>query len=238
MKQRTRHLINRFTITTSFLLAACGGADTVVFVTGTDIGIVQVDGVTQSGSIGYDRAEGVITPAFKDGQVPPVYGAFETDGGIFNPQIKQVHATGKAARIASGANEFAGQRDEVSEFKKNSEGTKRMFFGTNTSTGLNLTMSNARPANFSFGFKRQELSVIPLMKGDEDDNAKKDSWFYAPVIGSIEISTSTASVPTASIGVEQFFATGDAAEVVSSYGDIVTPLRERQDEQENPEQNQ
>ena len=245
-------------------LAACADKDAVLFVTGTDLAL-KFDAAAQSASIGFDRVEGVRAPVFEGAEIPPVYGAFETDRSIFTPELKQVHATGKAVLIASGKTDFKGKGSEKdkTELIKAETGTKRMFFGTNTGVNLGFTLSSARPAHFNLGFKRQELSYIPLTNSvknqtnaagaillDRHTNKPKpalnkdgvpkvdsESWSYAPVIGAITLSTKLEGLETSGLGLEQFFATGDASQPVAGYGDITKSIRDKiRDEEKQQKQ--
>jgi len=222
-------------------VSACAENDAVLFVTGTDLGI-KLDAATQDVGIGFDRVEGVTAPVFKDGKIPAVYGQFQTDRSIFSPTIKQVHATGQAAIYASKENKpvVAGKPATVLNRTK---APKRMFFGTNTSTGLNVKFGETRPAAFSLGFKRQELSYIPLTQGvkvttpaeNEAKESNEKTWGYASVIGAIIREDKTGSVAETGVKLEQFFATGDAAEIVATYGDITEEIRKKQAELEKKE---
>ena len=218
-------------VATVVAVAGCAESDTVLFVTGTDLGI-QFDGATQNASVGYDRSELVIAPVFRDGAVPPVFGQFETDRSIFTPHIVQLHATGNAALVATKRLKQPSIADGTTPLQNKLNKKRRMmFFGTATSTGLKVTLGTPRPANFNFGFKRQEVSLIPLtdvvkqvaekdLDGSTKNKLKVTGKRYAPVIGSLRLRVRTKEMKDAGMFIQQFFATGDAAEMIAGYDEV------------------
>lgn len=73
----------------------------MTFVTSTVIGL-DADSRTQTTGIGYGRIEGVFGPAYQEGGVPPVYARLSSNLSVFSPEIDQLYATGNAARLAAG----------------------------------------------------------------------------------------------------------------------------------------
>ena len=78
------------------ILVACADPNRVTFVTKTDIAI-DADATTQSVSIGYDRREGYIGPAYETGGVPPIVAKIKSNLSILTPEVHQFYATGNAA---------------------------------------------------------------------------------------------------------------------------------------------
>jgi hypothetical protein len=190
----------------SFLFAtACADADNVLFVTVTNIGI-DADTKPPNVTIGYDRYEGYIGPVYENGSMPPVVARLESNLAVFNPEIRQVYATGDAAKFVTS--------DEQPTPKKLSGAKKVAFVATGTNIGLKVSFIGNAPESFSLGYKRKELSFIPLIRPEGADAAHEDS--YASVIASIDMNVNTPSLSDTKLGVSQFFATGIAAEQLAS----------------------
>jgi len=192
----------------SMLLAACGSTDKVVFVTSTNISI-GADPTTASFSIGYGRDELVAGPAYIDtGAMPPVIGSLKSNLQIFTPEIEQVYATGDAASILAGA-----KFDPTDN--KNLTGVRRpMFFGTTSKIGLHVTFSNNYPT-VDLGYRRRELSIIPLQPEDPKGNNAAGNPItdrYSSTFASISLAGDTKAPDSAGVKLNQFFATGKAAE--------------------------
>lgn len=198
----------------SALLFLTGCSDSVLFVTTTQIG-VDLDQKTQSMSIGYDRYEGFIGPVYDTGGVPPVIASIDSDLGIVENKVKQIYATGDAARIAAG-----GAAQDDGKDKKKLIGERRvMFFGTGTTFGFRTTASTQGLGSFNLGIKRQEFSYIPIgeKSGSKNSTDAKKEDVYASVLATLDLDTSRDTTqPLAGkekvAGFKQFFATGDAAE--------------------------
>lgn len=213
-----------------FLLgpAACADPNRVLFVTTTQIGI-DADSKTQSANIGYSRFEGVVGPSYENGGVPPVYSRLKSNLAVIDPKISQLYATGDAARLATG-------REKKWKEKPLAGKREIMFFGTGTNLGLKATFSTEAPA-FSLGYKRQEFSLVPIgveaktSKGatratgspnekPEPKNNDGTEDIYASVIAAIHINVVNKTFESTGVGVDQFFATGDAADELASLGDV------------------
>ena len=181
-------------------LAGCAGdTDTALFFTHTIIGI-DADSAPPGIGIGYDRTEGYIGPRMGNGEVPPVVAALESDSSFFGNNTRQVYAAGDAALIVQG--EDVGDSD--GELKGDEK--RMMFFGTTTSVGLKAVFGQATPNSFTFGYKRRELSVLPLAKTDDD------TYEFPSVIASIDSTGRAESVDGTKVDLLQFFGTGRAAE--------------------------
>ena len=87
---------------------------------------------------------------------------------------------------------------------------KKDFFRTGTNVGLKVAFAGNVPESLSFGYKRKELSFIPLIEV-VDENANRRE-VYGSVLASIGVNVQTPSLSETALGVSQFFATGVAAE--------------------------
>lgn len=205
------------------LLSSC--ADGGLFVTSTSVGI-DLDMKVPTASIGYGRVEQFAGPNFESDGVPDVVAAIDSKGEFFKFKTRQVYATGEAAKAATqydGASVPAPMYGETREV---------MYFGTRTTLGVRVSLNNALgglPDEVALGFKRQEVSYIPII----GEGSKADPKQYGSVlafIGANEGVESTSSVPAApaagnsvpkgSLGVHQFFATGVPAFQLSK-GEVI-----------------
>lgn len=189
-------------------LVACNDPNTVLFVTNSSLGI-NFDSKPPTANIAYDRTEGYIAPRYPNGGAPPVAASMETGGNIFNPIVRQSYVTGSAAVIATGGTpqnpptEMTGERDKK----------KLMFVGTATTVGLKVGFSGetgAAPDSLLFGYRRKEISVIPL--GEENLPDGKVRAVYPSVFASVDMNTTTSDPGKTGITSKQFFATGQAAD--------------------------
>lgn len=234
----------------ALLLSACASpSDSVYFITKTSTSIVDADTVPAGISIGYDRVEGYAGPRFADGSVFPVASAIESKGKGIGREVRQVFATGNAARIVTrqdtadaqaaaraGVDSALGlQQSTDKSGASGSSGTedkrKVVFFGTSTSVGLKMGFQATAPlpSSFTLGYKRKELAVVPV-----DQNRHNTS-----VLGSFSNVVGVAAPPenpasgargTARFDVEQFFATGIAAEQLAGLGSISQQFRDKAEE--------
>lgn len=184
-------------------VAGCASPkDNVIFVTKTSLSIVDVDGTPPSVSFAYDRVEGYFGPRFEDGSVPPVIAKISSNGKLLDRDIKQYYATGTAANRLAGDNDSKPSGIEL-------QGTREpMFFGTATTLGIKLGFSASTPPDFVLGYRRKELSVIPV--GTTLVNGK-EKHHYPSVIGVFSNDVQARARDTSSLGLTQFFATGTAA---------------------------
>lgn len=180
----------------ALLLSACAtGPKTVVFVTKSSIG-VDVEQTPPSASIAYDRVEGYFGPRFDSGAVPPVVASITTNGAtIFGRQVKQVYATGDAARLLANAN---AKVDDAPPLKGD---VKLMFFGTSTTMGVKVGWEATGSAStFTLGYKRKELSIIPVTEN-----------VFPSVLATLQTDIDAAAAKDIRFGAGQLFATGSAA---------------------------
>jgi hypothetical protein len=196
------------------VVCGCGTMkNTAVFITKTSFGL-DVDSKPPSASISYDRVEGFYSPRFSNGGLPSVAGAIQTDGSFFDRKIQQVYATGPAAAMVTDHNSVVkGAPTDLSGERE------PMFFGTTTTSGLKVTFEELALSELTFGYKRKEVSIIPLGK----ESIQKDgvmSYVYPSVIATLdngykvkEKAKETAlGDPENNFTVAQYFATGVAAE--------------------------
>lgn len=196
-----------------FLASGCVSTNEVLFVTKTSVG-VDFDTKPANVAIAYDRIEGYVGPRYANGAVPPVIASIRSDNKVFNPQIKQVYATGAAAVNLATDAEF-----EAKIAPADLSGEKKlMFFGTTTTTGLKVGFTSNIPDSLQFGYKRKEFSWIPL--GTEravaaDAEPGKVVDVYPTVLAAIDTGAGIGSPQDTSLISHQFFATGQAAVALS-----------------------
>lgn len=203
-------------------LTACADKQSVLFVTATTIGI-DADTTPPHATIGYDRYEGYIGPSYSTGALPPVVAKIESDLKIFNPEIRQLYATGDAAKLVTKEKIKEGDLKEDGEMYTGSG--RITLFGTGTNIGLRVTWAGNAPESISFGYKRKEFSYIPL--GSEpidpkDDKSRKVDR-YGSVLAAIDMGVHTETFTTTGMAVTQFFATGNAAKNLAARD----PIRQR-----------
>lgn len=186
------------------LIAGCSNTDTAIFATSTSLGI-NVERTPPSASIAYDRTEAFVAPRFQNGGAPAAVAAMRSDGTVFNPKIQQLIATGSAAELVT--NNSPSSAPPLSGL----EGNRRlMFFGTGTTIGLKAAFgSDGAPETLVFGYKRKELSVIPLAIREEDGKEKAS---YPSTLASIDTVTPAQTLPTTGLKLAQFIAIGTPAE--------------------------
>lgn len=203
-------------------LGACADAEeNVLFVTATQIDI-GYDAALGNANIGYDRNEFVVGPQYVEtGGTPPIISDMKSDLSFFKPKINQLYATGNAALIATGGT----PEPEIGE-ANNLKGERRaMFFGTNTSFGLNLKFQSEIPTAISLGYKRKELSVIPLNKSAGRKPGQVDK--YGSTFARIEMNGDFGAPSKTSMPLKQFFATGSAAENLAANPDMKHEVTQR-----------
>lgn len=212
--------LSRFWIAALFLaLAGCAAPrDSVVFVTKTSLGL-DVEGTPPTASFAYDRTEGYFGPRFDNGSVPPVAGSFFTNGGLFDRKIRQVYATGDAAiSVTTPGTTSTVAKPDVSKGVFSGD-HKPMFFGTSTVVGVKVAFGSGGVADaLTLGFKRKEASVIPITTATASVTALAGStttYGFPSVIASVETDTTAALQTTTTVGVLQYFATGEAADNVA-----------------------
>jgi len=204
------------------ILSACAQDDRAVFVTSSSIGI-NADSVSHSASFAYDRIEGFFAPIYPGGVIPPVVASIESGGGIFDPQIRQVYATGNAAWYATRKPSDDPEGIAVRPMTaRNSNAVA--FFGTSTTFGAKVAFGEVTPIDFVLGFRRKEASVLPI-RGEGQREDKRPADIYPSVFASFDSITNTSGDQTLDIDLEQFFATGIAAEALASESGVRDAFR-------------
>ena len=192
----------------------------VLFVTKTSLGI-DLDGAPASASIAYDRTEGYLGPRFENGAVPPVVAKISSNGQILGRDIKQYYATGTAANKLTG--------NDLKASKPGLEGdAKPMFFGTSTTLGIKIGFTTTVPDSFVLGYRRKELSLIPIgttIVLAEDGKTEIKQRSYPSVIGVFSSDYSAKTPVDSGFGVAQFFATGTAAESLADSAPLQSEFR-------------
>ena len=192
-------------LTPAFLLtcglAAVGCSDMVAFGTHTVYGL-DIDTAPQPNfAVGLDRGEAVLGYSYPNGAVSPVVASIHTGGLFSGAAVKQTYATGDAALIVTSQNIPPAKSDLESPDRK-----KRMVFGTYTNVGLKVAFAANAPKSVNFGFKRQELSLIPVIRETEDDH---DS--YGSTLAAVGAGAGWAAQDGTEFNYVAFFSTGDAA---------------------------
>ncbi|MGC1955097.1 MAG: hypothetical protein WA970_21470 [Gammaproteobacteria bacterium] len=195
------------------MLSACADINSVLFVTDTKIAI---DGDTKppNVSIGYARDETFVGPNFENqtGSIPPVVGRLESNLAVFNPEISQVYATGRAATLVTGEpGELSPPRILAPDETK-----RLVFFRTGSNIGLKVVFAGNVPESITLGYKRKELSFIPLVRVVDAGDTSDVKEVYGSVLAAIDVNVNTPSLTDTALGVSQFFATGIAAEKLAN----------------------
>lgn len=201
------------------LLGACADVRSVLFVTDTKIAI---DGDTKppNASIGYARDETFIGPNFETetGAIPPVVGRLESNLRIWRPEIRQVYATGRAAALVTAEK---GGAISKARFLAPGEEKRLVFFRTGSNIGLKVVFAGNVPESLTLGYKRKEMSHIPLVRVVDAIGSTDAKEVYGSALAAISMNVDTPSLTDTSLGVSQFFATGVAAERLASTNDEV-----------------
>ena len=180
----------------AIFLSGCATTNEAVFVTKTSISVAEIDTTPSELSFGYQRIEGFYGPNYENGAVPPVVAFLSSNGGIFNPEIQQIYATGDAARIVTGEDPDPNAVEDKLQGEK-----KSLLFGTSTTLGFKLGVTESNPT-FLLGYRRKEASFIPIH--DKEGGEEK----YSSVLASIDTRIGTTDKEFKN---KQFFATGEAA---------------------------
>ncbi|MBZ0090993.1 MAG: hypothetical protein K8F27_02035 [Sulfuricellaceae bacterium] len=214
-------------VTTAALLGAAalaGGCaserEVLFFGTHTALGVdvSGTVGVPDSISLGYQRREVAVVPPKKDGTARSVLGATDSDLGLGDLRLKQLFATGEAARQAAGS-------PTAPATPAANAGTSRQPILFTTEANLSLlhvqASSSSLAPRLSLGYSRSEITLIPVAYDDNE---------AASVYADISIESGSADKPdsqstsnvekelgqhpsrfSGGIRLVQSFATGDAA---------------------------
>lgn len=184
------------------LLAACAPSERVVFVTSTNIGI-NTDNSVPALSVGFDRVEGVVGPVDDKGNMPGVFAYIDTNGGVFERNVRQLYATGKAASAI-----VKDKPSPSGDAEYSARTTNLGFFGTETVVGMKIGLpagASTSPTGFTFGARRRELSMLPV-------GPKLDT--YPSTLAMLDTS-GAVNGKDASFGIVQFFAAGEPAQILA-----------------------
>jgi len=215
-----RRLVPAFGVLAATTLSACADPNYALFFTNSSLGI-NFDSKPPTANVAYDRTEGFIGPRFENGGAPPAVASMETDGNLFNPMVRQTYATGAAA---VGATSGQVPSDAPQGLAGDPAKRKLMYFGTETTFGFKVGFAVAGaaaafPDSFLFGYRRKEASVIPIAETQKDGVTKGT---YPSVLASIRVNIKTANTDPNEVGLrsKQYFATGAAAEALSTNGAV------------------
>jgi hypothetical protein len=213
-------------VTTALLLSACADPDRVLFVTDTKIAI-DVDRAPPNANIGYSRDETFIGPNFEEtsGGLPPVVGQLKSNLAPLNPQVEQIYATGQAATLVT--HDAPVPLNMVCQHHNLASPKRLAFFRTGANIGLKIVFGDQYPESVTFGYKRKELSFIPLAKindpkDDKPQNSTTDNEshdakdIYGSVIAFINLDTEIGTIIDWSTKISQFIATGCPAEQLAA----------------------
>jgi len=201
----------RAILSTAVLVTGITGcaSDKVVFLTKTSFGI-DVSSEPSGVNLGYDRFEGYVGPRFDTGAVPPVAASFETNGKLFDRAVRQIYATGDAARVVTSTGTVAPSPPLTGSHKV-------MMFSTGTTVGLKIGFGATGATDmFTLGYKRREASVIPVTEGQ-----------FPAVIAALQNDIEAGSRTGTEFGVQQYFATGEAAVSIAGWRVIQDQFRRR-----------
>ena len=242
-------------VVTCGLLAACASpAESVYFITKTSTSVVDADSLPAGISFGYDRVEGYAGPRFSDGSLFPVASSIESKGSGINREVRQAFATGKAALIVTGRLAVDGNSSNINSNDKHTGSTptglsadtrpaaaekrKVVFFGTATSVGLKVGFdtSSPVPTSFTLGYKRKELAVVPV---DQHLQTTSVLGSFTNGVGVAAVPDAAASAPASAsatgaaptervrFDVQQYFATGAAAENLAGLSSIQAQFQDK-----------
>jgi hypothetical protein len=133
-----------------------------------------------------------------------VVAVFMTNGQLLDRRVKQLYATGDAARtLLAPAEPVASDPKQEGDFKP-------MFFGTSTTVGLKIGYeAGGSTSTFTLGYKRKELSVIPVNEGR-----------FPAVLATLQTDVDARGATGSSFGAGQLFATGAAATALAARQDV------------------
>ena len=206
MKMQTLRVV---ALAAAVSLSACAGTDRVVFVTNTELGI-GADTATGNANLGFSSTNVVLGPAYPEtGALPEVYGAIRSDGTLFAPKVRQAYATGDAAILVSKPSNCNGCIDpEVVPQPKPKSGERRlMVFGTHSNIGFNVNFNGTLTNAINLGYKRQEISSVPLLSDERREELADHEDHYGSLLAAISLGFKDGDY-----NLGQLFAVGSAAE--------------------------
>lgn len=206
------------------LLGGCASEREVLFFgthTAVGVDVSGTVGTPDSVSFGYRRREVAIVPPNSEGKVHSVLGGADIDLGLGEARIKQIFATGDAARAA--ASTVTAPAAAPGNCADEGKAGKPILFTTEANFSLLQIQasSGALSPKISLGYSRSEATLIPL-----DSKNGQAASVYADISIETEPGAKTAEQITSKVEklvgqhpssfgngvrVVQRFATGDAA---------------------------
>jgi hypothetical protein len=243
----------------SAFLTGCVGIDRTVFFTKTNRGL-DIASAPPTVSLDIGRDEGVITPQFQNGKTSAVLASFKTSSDdLFAANAGSTFATGDAAMtlatlydspyvgtVSTGELELDARptyenSDTAVEFQE--DDVRPLVFSTKTSLGLRVgwsSITSTLPDNFTIGFNRTELALLPVTLKEESQNKYKVN--QASLLATLEYTLDgPTSAPSVSAGEAdpnlvylQYFATGNAASRLATQPKVRSAMLARLDPQSGP----
>ena len=199
-------------------LAAACTTDGAVFVTKTSLSFTDVDATPPEATLGLHRVEGFIAPRNRNGDAPPVLAHLQSNRAFFQPNVQQVYATGTAAERL--ADETEKDNSDCASCSAETEG-RPITFATSTSVGLRIGLGSTLTSpieGIMFGFRRKEMSYVPVLAKDAEGNYHYPSLIAAIRLAGPESAAEAAKDPRGFTSC-QGFATGTAATALASKDD-------------------
>lgn len=162
--------------------------ESLFFATKSSIGVdVSTSNGAPRANIGYDRTEVAIVPPKEDGSTYSVVGGIDADLSFANVRIKELFATGNAAKVVASKSTLKSKSSQATSTGKppaletaaaskqppSADGKKfiqPVIFGADASLGLlNIQINNnGLPGFGSLLYRRSEATLIPVKPGQED----------------------------------------------------------------------
>ena len=158
-------------------------------------------------------------------------GFFESTGPFYDRELHQVYAGGDAALLATSQAPAPAASAPVPSRAASSATNPVLIFATTTTLGLKLGFSDGLMSSFTLGYKRKEASSVPVSEGVMPSVlASLDNTTSAPAVSH---AASAASAPgpavsaSGSFGVQQYFATGEAANNLAQLESVRRSFRDK-----------
>jgi hypothetical protein len=195
-------------------LAAACTTDGAVFVTKTSLSFADVDATPPEATVGLHRVEGFIAPRNRNGDTPPVLAHLQSNREFFAPNVQQVYATGTAAERLADDNQ--SDNSNCTACVDASEG-RPITFATSTSIGFRVGLGSTLTSPIEgvmFGFRRKEMSYVPVLAKDAAGN-----YHYPSLIAAIRLAGPGSASDPRGFTSCQGFATGSAATALANRDD-------------------
>lgn len=213
------------------LLAGCGTPG-AVFVTKTSLAIADLDSTPAEMTFAMHRVEGFIAPRNQNGNTPPVLAHIQSNRELWEPEVRQVYATGTAAERLAGDfdsnnsecdickkeppasdaaeqkkidNKKEGEKEAAKQAAERAPKVSPVVFTTSTTIGLRIGVSAENIVDgVVLGYRRKEMSFVPSLAKDDHGNYR-----YPSLIAAINLQSKGGK--EAGFQACQGFATGTAA---------------------------